>query len=131
MRPHGHARVDPRNPEAFGECDRCGRWFNHVDLSWQFQWAGTHLQNLRILVCRRCLDVPQEQLRTIILPPDPPPIMNARVPDFAYEEQTPRILQNSDKLMPPRLRPWGSGPAMIRCTQDGTVARVLQYSTSS
>ncbi len=131
MRPHGHARVDPNNPEGFGECDRCGRWFNLVDLQFQFQWAGTHLQNLRALVCRPCLDVPQEQLRTIILPPDPPPLLNARVPNFEYEEQTVRIVQNSDKLMPPSKRPWGSGPAMVRCTQDGNVARILQYDTSS
>jgi len=35
------------------------------------------------------MDVPQEQLRTIILPPDPPPILNARPPNFAYEEAGP------------------------------------------
>lgn len=37
------------------------------------------LQNLRILVCTQtCLDVPQPQLRTIILPPDPVPVSNPR-----------------------------------------------------
>ena len=38
--------------------------------------------NLRILVCKRCLDVPQEQLRSIVLPADPVPKMNARPQDF-------------------------------------------------
>ena len=28
-------------------------------------------------------------MRTIILPPDPPPILNARVPNFEYEEAGP------------------------------------------
>lgn len=36
------------------------------------------LQNLRILVCRTCLDRPQIQLKTIILPPDPLPVLNPR-----------------------------------------------------
>lgn len=42
------------------------------------------------MVCSdRCFATPNEQLRTIILPPDPPPILNARVPDYAYEEAGP------------------------------------------
>lgn len=74
----GRARVDPDNPKAFAVCDRCGFWYNHVDLRWQFQWMGPQLQNKRILVCSTCLDEPQENLRTIILPPDPEPVLNAR-----------------------------------------------------
>ncbi len=90
MRPHGrHAFVNPGNPEAFAQCDRCGDWWNRTGLQWQFQWSGTHLYNLGILVCRRCLDVPFEQLRTIILPPDPPPVINARPPNFTFEETGP------------------------------------------
>ena len=73
MRPHGkYARVNPQNPENFAQCDRCGFWRNGSDLVWQDEWSGTHLYNIRILVCSdRCYDRPQEQLRTIILPPDP------------------------------------------------------------
>ena len=122
-----HVRVDPSNPSGAGQCDRCGRWWNHENLEWQFQWSGTHLYNVRVLVCRECLDVPQEQLRTIILPPDPPPLLNARVPNFAYEEMTPRITQFAG----PKEPPWGAGPQTIRCTQGGEQARVLQYLTSS
>ena len=48
------------------------------------------------MVCRdRCFDIPNEQLRTIILPPDPPPILNARVPNFAYAEDGPPQTQLS------------------------------------
>lgn len=36
------------------------------------------LQNLRLLVCDTCLDVPSLQLKTIILPPDPLPVFNPR-----------------------------------------------------
>lgn len=77
-RPHGHIRVNARSPRAAGVCDRCSRWFNHSDLSWQWDWSGERLQNLRILVCRSCLDEPQQQLRARILSPDPVPIYNAR-----------------------------------------------------
>lgn len=122
-----HVSVDPTNPEGAGVCDRCGRWYNLCTLTWQDQWAGTHLYNIQALVCRECYDVPQEQLRTIILPPDPPPLLNSRVPDFAYEEQTPLIFQFSGVSEPP----WGAGPATIACTQDGEVALLMQYLTSS
>jgi len=72
------ASVSRRRPRALAVCDRCGFQYNHDELQWQFQWAGPRLQNLRILVCRSCLDVPQEQLRTIVLPPDPVPVVNPR-----------------------------------------------------
>jgi len=107
LRPHGrYAAVDVQNPEAFAQCDRCGFWYNRSKLVWQNEWAGTHLYNLGVLVCfERCYDIPNEQLRTIILPPDPPPVINSRVPDFAYEENGPvqttlvaNVLQGSSVL---------------------------------
>ena len=81
-----HVIVDSGNPEAAGQCDRCGIWYQLRQLDWQWDWSGTQLFNKRILVCSTCNDRPQEQLRTIILPPDPPPILNARPPNFAVEE---------------------------------------------
>jgi hypothetical protein len=71
---------------AHAICDRCGFRYNHVNLRWQFDYRGAGLQNLRILVCNRCEDEPQEQLRSIVLPPDPIPVMNARVQDFVDAE---------------------------------------------
>jgi hypothetical protein len=90
-RAHGHVKVDARYPRAAGICDRCGFAYNHNRLTWQFDWAGERLQNLRILVCDKCLDVPQQQLRAKILAPDPVPIFNARpepftTTGFSYEE---------------------------------------------
>ena len=82
MRPHGRAKVSIRSPRAFGICDRCGCLYNHQDLRWQFDWAGANLINKRILVCAPCEDTPQEQLRAIVLPADPVPIINPRVQDY-------------------------------------------------
>jgi hypothetical protein len=86
MRPHGRARISPTKPQAQAVCDRCYRRLSHSDLSWQFEFAGPQLQNLRILVCRECLDKPQEGLRTLILPPDPVPIENPRPENFVSDD---------------------------------------------
>lgn len=82
MRPHGRAKVSTRNPEAFAICDDCGFLFNHSELRWQFEWGGNKLVNKRQLVCRRCNDLPNNQLRAIVLPADPMPIMNPRVQNY-------------------------------------------------
>lgn len=86
MRAHGRARVSSKNPRAFGICDRCGMLYNHIDLRWQYDWAGASLINKRLLVCSGCEDTPQSQLRAIVLPPDPTPIVNPRVQDFVNSE---------------------------------------------
>lgn len=83
----GRARVSAKNPQAQGVCDRCGIWYNLVDLVWQFDWRGTSLQNLWIRVCKRtCLDVPQAQLRAIQLPADPVPVWQPRPENFFADE---------------------------------------------
>jgi len=78
----GRARTSPSNPQAHAICDRCGFRYNLVNLSWQFDWAGASLINKRILVCNPCNDMPQQQLRAIVLPADPVPVINPRIQDF-------------------------------------------------
>ena len=86
MRATGRASVSSRNPKAFAICDRCGFLYNHSKLQWQFDYAGAGLINKRILVCSPCLDTPQNQLRAIVLPADPVPILNPRVENYAAAE---------------------------------------------
>ena len=95
MRPHGRARVSARNPRAFAICDRCGFLYNHVNLQWQYDWAGASLINRRILVCDPCLDTPQQQLRAIVVPADPVPILNPRVQDYVTAETNYRYTQGN------------------------------------
>lgn len=83
------AFADLRRPEPWGNCDRCNFRYNLNELRWQFDWRGNQLQNLRILVCRTCEDVPQPQLRPIIVGPDPYPVQDPR-PGFAATEQGPQ-----------------------------------------
>lgn len=98
MRPHGRARVSSRNPRAFGICDRCGFLYNHINLQWQYDWAGASLINKRILVCDECNDVPQTQLRAIVVPADPTPILNARVQDYQTAETNTRATSGQNTV---------------------------------
>lgn len=86
MNVSGRFSVDSGAPEARGVCDRCGFTFRHRDLQWQWQWQGPKLQNRRLLVDAGCLDVPQQQLRTIILPADPLPILNPRQENYTNDD---------------------------------------------
>lgn len=82
----GRARTSSKNPQAFAVCDRCAIWYNHYQLKWQYDWAGASMINKRILVCDTCYDEPQEQLRAIVVPADPVPIINPRVEPYAWDE---------------------------------------------
>jgi len=96
----GRAKTSARNPRTHAICDRCGFRYNLVDLAWQVEWRGPVLQNIRLLVCRPCYDVPQENLRTIVLPADPEPVQNARVQDFVNAETDYRSLSAPTVLDP-------------------------------
>jgi len=94
----GRARTSATNPQAHAICDRCGFRYNLVDLQWQFDWRGASLQNLRILVCNTCHDTPQEQLRAIVVPADPVPVMNPRIQDFVTAETNYRVTSGQNTV---------------------------------
>jgi hypothetical protein len=83
--PHGRARISATRPEAKGVCGRCGFLYSLADLRYQFQWAGTSLVNLQKKVCRTCMDTPQIQLKTIVLPADPVPVVQPRIEYYGIE----------------------------------------------
>lgn len=112
----GRARTSARNPQAHAICDRCGGRYNHVDLSWQFDWAGAGLINKRILVCSHCTDTPQQQLRSVVLPADPQPIMNARPENFVEAATDYRTTSGQNTTNAKTGIPVPGGD--IRITQD-------------
>jgi hypothetical protein len=112
----GRARTSSRNPQAHAICDRCGGRFNLVDLHWQYDWRGAVIQNLRILVCKSCLDVPQEQQRAIVVPADPTPMMNARTEPFCIDETDFRSISQPIVLDPETGIPIPS--TTLRVTED-------------
>jgi hypothetical protein len=103
MRPHGRAQISARAPRALGVCDRCGFLYNHDELQWQYDWQqGPRLFNLRILVCKPCLDIPQESGRTIVLPPDPVPIADPRPENYVNADNplSPLLFSPADNFLP-------------------------------
>ena len=116
-RPHGNVRVNARNSEACGVCDRCSQLYNLRELRFQWDWTGARLQNLRILVCKRCYDEPQEQFRARILSPDPVPVFNPRPEPFypigyGYEQTIGVYTEAS-------LNEVGLSPDFYITTEDG------------
>lgn len=92
----GRTKVNPRAPDAFGVCDRCGIWYNLKNLVWQFEWRGNDLVNIRLRVCKvTCLDVPFQLNRPLYLPPDPDPVDQPRTEPFAVDEASPAGWDNS------------------------------------
>jgi hypothetical protein len=87
----GRARTSAKSPRAFAVCQRCGLWDNRDRMQFQMAWRGTTLRNIYILVCGRCYDTPQEQLRSITIPADPTPVYYPSVEDFAAAETNYRI----------------------------------------
>lgn len=112
----GRARTSSASPQAHAICDRCGFRYNHVQLHWQFDWAGASLINKRLLVCNPCYDTPQEQLRAIVVPADPVPIINPRVQDFVTAETSTRYTSGQNTTDPQTNIPVIGGN--VRITQD-------------
>lgn len=111
----GRARTSAKKPEAFGVCFRCGIWYNRTDLRFQHDWRGTSIVNLYILVCERCYDIPNEQLRAINLPADPTPVYFPSVENFAALEA------NTRNLIPTQTDPITGlprAPNQFRITQN-------------
>jgi len=112
----GRARTSARNPQAHAICDRCGFRYNHVNLRWQYDWRGASMMNIRLLVCNPCYDAPQEQLRAIVVPADPVPIVNPRIQDFVTAESNTRVTSGQNTTDPVTGLPVPAGDTRI--TQD-------------
>jgi hypothetical protein len=94
-----HARVDPNHPEAFAVCDRCGFVYNIGNLKKQQEWRGNQLMWTGFLVCDPCLDVPFELNRPVVLPPDPPPVPNARPPNWVAQSEGGPAIETAQQLI--------------------------------
>lgn len=96
----GRARISSRNPQAAAVCDGCGFIYTHSTLAFKREWAGNVLINTKQLVCRKCNDVPNQQLRALIIPADPMPIMNPRTNNWQAAEGNFRTTSGQDTTDP-------------------------------
>ena len=124
----GRAIASSSAPRAAAQCDRCGFVYQHSALRWQMDWAGASLINKRLLVCNRCYDEPNQQLRSIIIPPDPVPILNPRKPDYVTAASNTRVTSGQDAIDPVTGIPIYGGDT--RVTQDDST-RVTQQTGSA
>jgi hypothetical protein len=74
--------------------------YSHSALKFQYDWRGSTLQNIQLLVCNTCYDTPQENLRAITLPADPVPISNPRIQDFVSAENMNRVTSGQNTIDP-------------------------------
>ena len=114
----GRARTNANAPEAFGVCARCGIWYNRDSLQNQMEWRGSTIMPLYIFVCRDCYDVPQTQLRAIVIPADPVPIKFPLVEPYTYDSS------DTMSLAPAPIDPIVGIPvrsSTVMTTIDGTV----------
>lgn len=119
----GRARINSRNPQAAAVCDRCGFVYSRTDLHMQHDWRGTALQNLNILVCDHCHDVPQEQLRAIVVPADPVPIIQPRVQDYVAASSDLRQISGANTIDPITGIPVPGGATRVTQANDGRVVQ--------
>lgn len=88
MMQSSRAYASMRKPRAWAFCDRCNFRYFLDDLRWQYDWRGSAMVNLRILVCRTCEDRPFELNRPILVGPDPVPPRDPR-PGYIASEMGP------------------------------------------
>jgi len=119
----GRARTSARNPQAHAICDRCGFRYNRVNLRFQYDWRGASMQNLQFLVCDICYDNPQEQLRAIVVPADPVPVVNPRIQDFVTASNDSRSTSGQGAVNYPTGIPVPGGNTRITQNADTRVTQ--------
>jgi hypothetical protein len=75
----GRAKTNPHQPRAQAVCDFCGEHYMRIDLIDQMEFYGDVLTDTGYRACPRCISKPQPQLKPVILPEDPVPIVDPRV----------------------------------------------------
>jgi hypothetical protein len=76
------------------------------------------MMNIRLLVCSTCYDVPQEQLRAIVIPADPMPINQPRIQDFVTASQDTRVTSGQNTVDPVTGIPVINGDTRITQNDD-------------
>jgi hypothetical protein len=114
----GRARTSATNPQAHAICDRCAFRFNLVNLRWQFDYAGPTLVNKRLLVCDTCYDEPNSQLRAIVIPADPVPVLNPRPEPFMWDQVDRRQVSGFNEVDPVTGIPLPLGNTRITTLDD-------------
>ncbi len=72
---------------AWTTCDDCGFIWNQSDMAFQYDYVGGPIpEDMGWLRCPRCITPLTYQRKLLVIPPDPPPLMNTRPEPYAVEE---------------------------------------------
>jgi hypothetical protein len=74
-------------------------------------------------VCRSCEDTPQNQLRAIVVPADPMPIQNPRVPNYVEAASNTRVTSGLDTVNQETGIPVPGGNTRITQNDDTRVTQ--------
>lgn len=73
-----HVTINPNVPQALGICDYSGFVHLRKDLVKQMEYRGNDLVWTGLYVGKDYVDIPNEQNRPPLFPPDPVPVLNPR-----------------------------------------------------
>lgn len=126
-RPHGkYVNINLSNPRALGVCDYSGYIFNREDLVKQMDWRGNALVWTGFLVGKPFLDIPNDQARPPILPPDPIPVQMPRLPQNKTVTWSQGLGITWENLNTMPWGSWGSTYNAIPIQPENTILQQLQ-----
>lgn len=92
-------KPDLNNIRPLGQCDLCAFVFHLDELQYQMEYRGMQLQSTGWLRCPPCMDIPQPQMKPIILPPDPVSVQNARPVNYDQANNDYLATQGGDHIV--------------------------------
>lgn len=96
---------DRNNPRAIAQCDGCGFFVPHDNLTKHMRFEGGDVPVWDgFLVCPVCDDKPNPFFKRQVLPPDPRPVVNPRpgqtgFAEFLSTEEDAAILTQDDDMI--------------------------------
>ncbi len=100
MRKHPkRIHVNPAECVPWGTSDQNGMIGPRPKMGFQREWRGNKIVPLNILVHPDEKDIPNRQLGSLMLSPDPPPKRNARPEQYAIDEASLIITDDGSALI--------------------------------
>ncbi len=91
--------VDPTDPQPWGTSDQNGMIGPRPKMGYQREWRGNKIVPLNILVHPDEFDIPNRQLGSLLLSPDPPPKRNARPENYTIDEESYMITEGGSAIV--------------------------------
>ncbi len=91
--------MNPHDPQPWGTSDQNGMIGPQPKMIYQREWRGNKIERLNVLVHPDEKDIPNRQLGSLMLSPDPPPKRNARPENYTIDEESYMITEGGSALI--------------------------------